>query len=330
MRLVILALGSTLAAGCATIGDPGGGSNQPTPIDTTGCTTVDNVPGDVAISSMDDLTGVPAGCWTLEGKLSIFGPAVDSLTALGDLRGVHDLEITYTSLTRIDTPNPLQVTGAIVISHDQQLTDLSNLAPQGTVTTVMIEDDGALTGLGGLAKLTAVTGDMHVDQDPKLAEVDLSALTQVGGALGIHDDAGVTRIALPALTTVGDVMSMNDAVLTSLDSMGALQAVHGSLMVGQNALLTGLGSFGTAARIDNNVVILSNPQLTGLGQLSHAGGIGGAIEIAGNSHLDYCAAAEVGCCVDAASVQIFNNLSSSCDGASLWCWSEQHGCPYGN
>lgn len=332
MRLASLSLAPLLAAGCVSVGDHGNApATKPGPIDTTGCAGVVTEPGDLTITSDDAPDGVPDGCWALSGKLTLLGPAVTSVAGLGDLRSVHDLEIDATSLTALDVTTTLAVTGDIKIVHNTTLADLGKLAPSGQIRSLIVEYDDALTGLGGLAQVTGITGDTAIDNDGALTDIDLAAATTLGG-VAIDDDPALTKIELPAATSVGSVAIANNPALTSLDSMSALTAVHGSLLIGNNAALPGLGGLGaTLGSIDQNLLIIGNGRLSELGQLAHAGGIGGSVEIANNSQLDYCAAAAIGCCVSAASVQILDNLSSSCSsGNAPWCWTEQDGCPYGN
>lgn len=331
MRLASLTLAPLLAAGCVSVGDHGTGRTKPSPVDTTGCTGVVSVPGDVTVTSDDPLDGVPTGCWALEGKLTLLGPGVTSAAALGDLRSVHDLEIDGTGLTALDVTTTLSVAGDLSITNNTALADLGKLVPRGQISSLVVEYDDALANLGGLSQVTAITGNTSIDNDRALTDIDLSAATSLGG-LAIDDDMALTKIELPAATSAGSIAIANNPALTSLGSMSALTAVHGSLLIGNNAALPGLGALGTTlGTIEQNVLILGNANLAELGQLAHAGGIGGSIEIANNSHLDYCAAAAVGCCVSAASVQIFNNQSTSCNGGNTpWCWTEQDGCPYGN
>ncbi len=272
----------------------------------TACTTVQVVSGDRTISGDTSASDLPDTCWKLAGKLSITGSAMTSLAKLGDLRAVGDLEIASTNLTSLDFTSPVDVTGHVHIHDNAQLADLSKLAPQAGVVMLDIENN---------AKLTAIA---------------LTSLTSISDSLVISNNAALTSLDLRALTSVGSMTLSNDPLLASIGTLTGLTAIAGSLTIDHDSALANLDAFASPlSAIAGNLVITNNAALTDLGNLGHTGRIAGAVMITNNGHLDYCAAGEVGCCVQASSWTLTNNMTSSCNSPNPpWCWNDSYGCPY--
>jgi hypothetical protein len=327
-----LLLCSALAA-CAQVGERGGHQAGPDAgsATTRTCDNLETVTGDLTITGSSGFDGLPEGCWELTGKLTLRGPAVTSLDKLGDLRSVAGLELDSTALTRIDTPSAIDVTGDVMIHHNNQLADLGNIQPHGELATLDVEYNAALTTLGGLSEVTRVTGTTTISDNVKLVTLDLSRATRLEGGLDIEDDNALTTVKLDQLTSVGNLTLRHNGALSSITSLAALQYVHGTLTVDDNDNLGGLDSMsGTMTSIDGSIIVSGNANLSSLGQLTHVGVVGGSVSITSNGNLDYCQPQPFSCCMQiAGTLQISGNRTTSCQTHS-WCWSNNNGCPFQN
>ena len=172
------------------------------------------------------------------------------LAKLGDLRGVTDLEINDTDLTRLDTKSQIDVTGDIYIHHNDQLTEIANIYPKSTVETLRIEYNAALTGLGNVSRATVVSGATSIISNAKLAAADLSSAQRLEGGLVIQDNAALTSINLSSLQSVGNLTIARNALLTTVGTMSAMTNVHGTFTVDGNGSLATLGTLGNAILVD--------------------------------------------------------------------------------
>lgn len=327
MRLTTMLFVCSAAAGCVTVEHRPRHDGVDAGTTTRTCDTVQSVPGDLTVSGTTAFASVPSTCWSLAGKLSITGASVTTLAKLGDLRAVKDLEIGGTKLTRIDVAAPFDVTGDVYIHDNDALTDLANVAPAGAIAGLRIVNNAALTSVGGLGHATSVTGAVAITSNAKLTAFDLSAVTRIDGPLTIANNAALASTRLSALTSVHALTVQSNAALTSLGSLGALKFVHGDLVIDGNAKLAGLADAMTTAieTIDGALTITNNGALATIGQLGHTG-LALSITVTGNAALPYCAAREIGCCVNHQGyATIQNNQNDSC-GTHSWCWN--NGCPF--
>ncbi len=333
------------AAACAPVGAPGpntrpdGGSGSATAkCDTTNIQSVD---GDWTMNANDDVgQGIPDGCYTLNGSLTITGADVDSMSQLGDLRGVTDLTIQGTMLAKIDTPAMIHVTGSVTINQNTALTDLSNIdiKTADVLTGITVTFNDSLTSLGRLNRPSDVTGAVEIGQNNALTTIDLSQITRAEGGLSIHDNAEVTTLKLTALNAVGklngstDFVVRNNGQLTSLGSLASLQFIHGNLIIDNNDQLATLDDSMVmqGLNIDLNMQITNNALLASLGQLAHSTRIGQQLQVENNGTLLYCNAREIGCCVSHTSDIISGNKTANDNGCPhSWCYaSNGNSCPF--
>jgi hypothetical protein len=357
-------LASMLSIGCAPIGsapghgrnsgpDAGAGSADPTCDESK----IAQKSGDIDFTGAA-VTGLPDACWTLTGKLTV-DSSVTSLAKLGDLRGVKDLVITNSQLTTIDTPSPLAVSGTIDIESNTKLEDLSNLslpsdASCGTyLTAVTLKGNTTLTTMGALNQVRCVVGAVDIENNVRLTDVDLSNAVRIEGGLTIQGDTAATTIELDALQSVTGVVGAtggapvaitiaNNTSLTSLGTWSAIQFMHGGITIDTNPALTSLAGVITAGTNSNNTVgtgfmvegtlaITNNAKLTEVGDFDHLSWAQ-QINVSHNASLDYCEAREIGCCVvdsqptATAMDQIASNKTTSCGGASSWCYNATGAC----
>lgn len=331
---------SLVAIGCAPIGQPHHGDDEPGPDAGTASSTCNDIVTktmDLTVSgSTSSYNNLPTSCWKLNGKLTVSG-SVDSLAKLGDLRGVQDLVIDGAPLARIDTKMPLEVTRSIDIHNTTALTGLANLAVPNDATclsylaSVSITGNSALTSLGGLSQLRCVSGPVAIQNNVKLTAIDLAQAKRFEGGLLVQDNTAATQLSLTALESVtGDLTIRHNAALTSIGMMPSLKYLHGSLVVDDNDALTALpSSMGSAPPvIEGSLTITGNARLTDVGQFSHFSGVDVTITVSNNSQLDFCPAREVGCCVPHNGTALIQNNKNTTCGTHSWCYEAQGNACY--
>jgi len=301
------------------------------------------------IRTLADFDKLPKGCWALNANLRIEGQAITSLAKLGDLIEVNDLELVDTGLTTIDSRQPFNVYGSLLLSGNTKLTSFGSLAVkkwEGPTTGgafsvgYNVRNNPLLASVEALKYIKTVDTDLRFTDNPKLAAVELSELTTVTGAVVIAN-TGAPSIGFSALTRVGRVEITGNAALTTvrgfgatsiggdfilranpvlsqLGAMSSLTTISGALTVDDNDSLADLaGLTGTMQRVSGAVTITGNANLTGLGSLSHASQLG-AGTITNNARLTSCKAVEVDHCVPNSTVTISGN-SGSTSNCSCWC-----------
>ena len=335
-----------LIACVAPVGGDGSGRHPVDSDNKSACankpaSAVEQVMRDVTIRTAADWDDLPTGCWDLQGKLTLEGDTVTSISKLEKLVAVDELEIADTKLTAFDAP--IYVYESVSITGNLQLANLDNLAiDQKVGVNIEIDDNAALTGLGGLADLKKLSGDLTITRNPKLPTVALRNLTEITGSTRIANNGALGSLELgkletlyrfevldnPALTSIGsfpareisgDVTLRNNAKLTTLGTLSSLENITGSLTIDNNAALTTIGMFTTSMRFVTTMMTISNnPLLTNLGQLSHLQVIGG-VTVTSNKALPFCAAQEINHCVPnhgAVSITNNNNATMTC---TCWC-----------
>lgn len=308
-----------------------------------GCEHPKEVTTPVTIRSDADFAQVPNECWDLYAKLRIESGGIGSLAKLGKLKGVNDLEIVDTNIKTIDTQMPLVVYGAVTVTGNKQLANLTNLQIENAdnlTTTYTVRNNALLASLDGLKYIKSVEGELRISDNPVLAEVTFDELTNVTGALTISN-TGATRIDLGSLQTTGRLEISSNAKLTRFDGLAASQ-IKGDFVLRGNTQLATLGTMSSISRIDGSMTIAANavtnldaisglqwitgsltitdnPQLATLGRMSHLSGIGTTVAVTGNTALPYCLAHEIDHCVNSGVVTITNNKANT-QNAQCTCW----------
>jgi len=327
MRTTTLAL--LCFAGCAQIGehgnsddpkpDGGGGDGSAAPAT---CDSMEQRTMDLTVSSESNLSGLPTGCWRLNGKLTVSSTTLTSLSKLGDLREVKSFVLQGTPLTKIDTKSQISVIESVSITGNANLTDIANIVPQSTLQSLAVENNGALITLGGLEKVTMVYGETRIVNNGVLSTLNLGLVTRLEGGVTIKDNPRVTTIDLHSLDSVGAITIDHNIGFTTLTS--SVKNVHGTVTVSNNTALRNLGTFGQDMVINpGGLVIQGNTQLQDVGALGHAGYVLAGVIISGNGQLSTTKAHDIGCCVDIGGFSI-SGTNGSCQG-NHWC---NHTCYY--
>lgn len=330
MRTTTMALLCSLAA-CAPLGDrENDWSNADAGVEESNpggpCDDLEIVrQPNLTISGTSGFADLPTTCWKLDGKLTLSGPAITSLEKLGDLRGVTDLEINDTDLTKFNTRSQIDVTGDIYVHHNDQLTEIANVFPKGTVRSIRIEYNAALAGLGNVSRATVVSGATSISSNAKLAAADLSSAQRLEGGLVIQDNAALMSINLSSLQSVGNLTIARNAKLTTVGTMSSMTNVHGTFTIDGNGSLTTLGTLGGAILVDVGISITNNARLTDLGQLAHASRVFGTVNVSNNLALDVTRAHDIGCCVQTGAFTASNNKTNECSG-NHFCLNTQEYC----
>ena len=329
-----LSLAALLFATASCMGQVGGdsGSGSRPKDDTPSCKDPEQVTEPVTIRSDADFGELPTGCWDLYAKLRIEGPGIGSLSKLGQLKGVNDLEIVDTNLKTIDTPLPLAVYGAVTITGNKQLTSLANMPVDNAdnlTATYTVRNNALLASLDALKYIKTVEGELRISDNPALAEIALDELTSVTGALTIAN-TGATRIDLGSLGTVnrleisgntklttfdglaasivkGDFVLRGNTALANLSAMSSVQRVDGAMTIEGNNALKNLDAFSGMQYITRSLTVSNNTALVTLGRMSYLTGIGTTVTITGNTSLPYCLGHEVDHCVNSGVATVTNN-----------------------
>ncbi len=283
--------------------------------DAGACTSTQTITQDLTLTD-NDVLDAPAGCWALNGKLTIQGSSVTSLAKLGQLTAVNDLEIGGSGLVKFDTPHAVSVSGGISIHDNAVLADISNLSAGSDVLAALhFHYNAALTDFGQLlTTVHAVSGEAMFMHNAKLAKLDLHGIERFDTMIEIGYDDDLASIDLSGLQYTPMLSIHDNPVLTTLQ-LGSLQLV-GEISITNNPMLTGV-PVPAMSQISGAVTISGDTALTDLGQLSHTGRIVGEVTISNDPALDYCAAHEVDCCVPTGTVTITglkqdNNCHSYC------------------
>jgi hypothetical protein len=339
MRTTTTALFAMLASmGCAQLGHPGGHRSDGPDAGTTAatCDQVETKTMDMTFAGSDmSYAGLPTSCWKLAGKLTIMG-TVASLAKLGDLREVQDLEINAGALTTIDTTGDLKVTRTVNIHDTTKLVDLGKLKISADptclsyVASVNVTGNSALTDLKGLQDVMCVAGALTIKNNVSLTSITFDNAHRLEGGVTIQDNTKLTTVSFNNVdsmthgTTLDALVIRHNINLTTINTMGALKFMHGSVTIDGNDKLTSLsGLFPTTfPNIEGSLTITNNSTLTDLGQVSHLGQVYQLVDITSNPQVQYCDAHAVGCCVPH-----FNQANVSGTGTNnchSWCRDTQN------
>ena len=274
-----------LVAACGS--DP---SSPPIADATARCTDVQVIVGNWTLTGRDQVSAaVPAGCYQIDGSLTVTGPAITTLAPLGDLRGVRDLIIDDTRLTTIDTLSPLRVTGSIAVNHNQVLVDLGKLevSPGDTLGSVSVKFDPQLRDLDRLSQVGAIEGGLEIGLADALTSIALPEVDRIEGGLRIHDNDALIAIDLPGITSItGDLTIQNNPAWAEL-ALWELHVVHGNVVIDNNDALDELPGVSAPESIDGNLQITNNATLTGIGAFLRATQVRGRLEVVDNPSLHY-------------------------------------------
>ena len=279
----------------------------------------------LTVSGSSNFNNLPTTCWKLNGKLTITGPAVNSVAKLGDLREVNDLEIGDSALSKFDSKSVVEVAGDIYIHDNGSLADLAQVRAKSTVRSIKVQTNPSLTSIGGLGNASTVTGETNFSNDNKLTTLSLASAQRLEGGLTIANNAALTSISLTSLQSVANLTIQNNALLTNVGSMSSMTNVHGAFTIDNNDSLTTLGALGSSVFVDSNITITNNAKLTDTGSLSHATRVIGVITVSNNLQLDVTKAHDIGCCVQSAGFQAAGNKTNTCNG-NHWCLNTQQNC----
>jgi hypothetical protein len=303
------------------------------------CTKLDK---SLTIRTSADLAQLPkTGCYDVHGKLTLQGSAITSLVALGGLNSVDELDLDHTSLTTIDSKQPIAIYDKLVVTGNPKLINLKQLSFETASSGILIDGNPALVSLDALGldapRLTEVDGDLTITGNAVLTSVPLPHLTKVTGALTVSGNPKLTSLNASKLATTGHVEVADNAVLTTLTgfaastingdlairrnpalttlgAMSSLYRVTGNLTIDGNAALTNLAAFTTSVKfVDKTLTISNNSNLTDLGALKQLQLVGG-ITITNNPRLVICRAIEVDRCTSHPSTAVLtNNLDINCN-----------------
>ena len=254
------------------------------------CASMETVTKDLVVSSGTMTDTVPTGCWTLDGKLTIRGTGVTSLSMLGDVRGANEILLDNTKLATFDTKSTLEISGPIRITNNAKLAGIDKLHAGTTATLVLIDGNPLLTSLdGAFDDIAQVASTVTIRNNAALASVEMPKLelvgdSQIGQSLLITNNAALATIDLPAFTYPNRLEISNNAKLSSIGDLPAVQIVS-DLVIRNNPQLATLPAFPSLQKIGGNITISGNQTLSALGDLPVLALVVGTIAVDSNPAL---------------------------------------------
>ncbi|MFP2958892.1 hypothetical protein ACLEPN_13870 [Myxococcus sp. 1LA] len=226
------------------------------------CPPLHTLDGDYHVRNAVDLVALE-GISRVRGNLSFdAGAATEAL--LPDLMLVEGaLQITGTSLERLEMPSLRLVGGPLLVSQNPALTSLilggghSILWVRGDFslvsnpllatlegvrmvvpeTSILLKDNDALDG-GYFTYVGWHAGSITVEGNAKLSTLPFRNLEWLGGSLRISGNTALNNLTGTVLqTVVGDLVVEDNETLSGLSGMPALKSVGGAFIVSNNANL---------------------------------------------------------------------------------------------
>ncbi len=266
-------------------------------------TTIEN---DIEISGSPSLTSLSglANLKSVGGKFSLLNVGVSNLEGLENLEHIGGtLSIKYMlNLTSLSGLSSLSSVGGVLsITENPLLTGFGSLQSLASVgEAVEIFDNPALASFNGLQNLESVGQTLRIFKNHALTTINgLQNLLYVGGEIELFDSPALTNLnAFQKLISVGDHLKIYenpllatldgfqdletvggnalfyDLGITSIDGLGKLEYIGGSLTIGNNQSLAGISGFQKLIWVEHSLEIHSNPALTVLNGFQSLASVG--------------------------------------------------------
>lgn len=177
-----------------------------------------------------------AGCTAVDGDLRVEDAALSDLSAFASLR---------------------TVSGALVISHNAEISNLAGLEQLSAVERLELDDNPALTSLNALGSLRSAKV-VQIRNNPKLKSVNgLEGLRRIE-TLALVNDAVIETSAFAHLSEVGDLTIANNPNLISLRGFNGVTRArsvnikNNRLLCARLGLLPALGEVTATLSLDSN------------------------------------------------------------------------------
>jgi hypothetical protein len=181
-----------------------------------------------------------AGCVEVEGDLRIDDAALSDLSDFSSLRSVL---------------------GALVVTHNSELSDLTGLENLRGVDRLEIGDNAGLSNLNALQALRSAP-IVEIRNNPELKTLrGLEGLQRVD-ALELVNDGLTDTSGLEQLREVGELTIADDAKLISLHGLNSVTRAR-SVQIRNNRLLCAqLGFLPQLGEVSDQLVLTSNPSVS--------------------------------------------------------------------
>ncbi|MEQ1501504.1 MAG: hypothetical protein ABMB14_04695 [Myxococcota bacterium] len=255
------------------------------------------IPGDLTLTSADDVAAMCAAGDSVEGTLTIgVGGTIDCLCAVGG-----DLVVTTPDDT-VELPRLAAVTGAVVVTDSPSLAVLRTpaLASAASLSlarnpALAITDWRALTvvagpvtftddGVGGpllLDGLVTLPADLRFADLPRLRSVELLRLETVAGSLDLSNLGAVAVDLGPIRTVGGDVRVASLPSLDAFDGLRVTTAIGGSLTFDDLPLLGSLSTGYALTEVGGGLILRGMPGLAAIDGFDVLASVGGDVVLAG-------------------------------------------------
>jgi hypothetical protein len=307
-----------------------------------GCTIIE---GDVYIAGQDitNLDGFSM-LTSVEGNLSVgysyggWSPGLIGSPLLVNINGLENLKTIGGYLGIMKNPSLLNlnglinleaIEGSLIIMNNAGLVSLSGLESQNNIGgSLIIQGNNSLLNLNGLDNLSSVGGGVSIHSNNSLVSLSgLDSLSSVTGGVGIG-----------SFDQLGGYGIQGNPVLQSLENLGNLQYIGGSLGIYGNNNLTSLAGLENLTSIGGWLIIADNQELATLAGIENinAGSIA-ALQIYLNESLSTCEVQSI-CSYLAApngTVSIHSNapgcnspeeVEEACDALGIMHLVNQNGC----
>jgi len=216
------------------------------------------VPGDVYFfnqAAIDNFVATYSGtCDTVDGLIRITGGTdLSGLNFLTTITGNLDIS-GYDGVSLNGLQNISTLGGALSLSNNYQLTDISALSSITTATSLIINRCTVLPNLTGLQNLTTTDG-ITLTFNNSLSNIDaLQNISSPLTSLRVYSNASLTSLnpGLSGLSGTIDDVGIYSNGLTSLTGLEGLTAVTNTITIGEQNIpsLSGLDNLSTVSTID--------------------------------------------------------------------------------
>lgn len=248
-------------------------------VDLSGLGSLETVNESLIIQYNDQLASLQGanGLASVGTDLRVYAnDSLVSLSGLDSLQSVgQDLTLKYNAaLVRPDSLGSLQLIGRdLWVESNSSLEDFSGMGNFAVGNTVYLAQNRALITLDGLDSITQIPLHLVLYDLWSLTSVGpLSQLTYIGGDLRVTGAEVLPDLSgLDALESVGENVEIGyqwswgwgegNAALISLDGLGALTSVGGTLVVENNLVLADVDALQALESVGGNLWISADPSI---------------------------------------------------------------------
>jgi len=264
------------------------------------------IPSSITLNTQNQVNNFAAahpGCTEIEGALIIQQATnIVNLNGLSHITAIKGgLVLTYTAnLTNFSGLANAKIGGKLIVEHNSDLTSLSALHFDSTLSSIFISANPKLANLKGLDSVRTVAENIVVESCPKLTALSgLENLVSVGGSFELKSlqmlqnleplgqlksiggefkmqfvGFGPDMHGLESLKSIGSLYILNAASVQSLAGLENLDSIGHDLVLYQNAALDDISALAGVKRLENVLEINTNLSLKNLDGLQNVARVG--------------------------------------------------------